>query len=72
VRRALEQNLHNHNVFLGGKAVLGGTAPSCADVWAWRVEDEAYGLKRAAITNGFVTTVFDMSEAAAFEAVGPR
>ncbi len=51
----VSQNLHNHNFLLGQDNILGVTAPSAADVGAFREMAIDLNLQEARITNGFDT-----------------
>ncbi len=52
-------SIHNHNFFPASPAVLGGVAPSGADVQALRSARDRYGMERAIITNGFHSLEMD-------------
>jgi len=61
-------NLHNHNFFPGGDALLGGVVPSATDIQAMRGMTGSLGLPGASITNGFHTIDLSAEDFWRFEA----
>jgi hypothetical protein len=64
-------NLHNHNFKLGQPNILGVTAPSAADVGAFRDMANDLGLQEARITNGFDTIELKRADFWEFKAAEP-